>query len=147
MCATRAVNNANPTEVPARQFPTIEFPYQVILEYPRQNSVCGASIIAPLLLLTAAQCVWRKKPSELYAVAGENKQLVPEGTEQTLRVRQIIIHRNFTGSKYGERPLDNDIAILVLTQPIKFNNYVKPIQIPHQQQILPGKIYRIMFAN
>ncbi|XP_066562408.1 coagulation factor VII isoform X2 [Amia ocellicauda] len=50
-----------------------------------------------------------------------------EGTEQTIKVVQIIIHE-----KYVPLTADNDIALLKLQQPIVYSTYVVPICLPEQ---------------
>ena len=69
------------------------------------------------------------------ATAGEHIRYLPEGTEQVLPVRSIIIHE-----KYDNPTGVNDIALLVLKTPIKFTDRIKAIRIPGPNQKLPGKV-------
>ena len=115
-----------------------EFPHQVYLSRKKngQTIMCSASIIHPLLLLTAAHCVYDVKPETIDLVTGEYDLSLNDGTEQRPRVSSIIIHEKYDTGTYA-----NDIAILTLHSPIKLDNLTKWIQIPKRVQVLPGKAF------
>ena len=97
---------------------------------------CGASIIQPLLLLTAAHCitVLHLHPSQIRAVAGEHDLSVDgEYGEQLRNVSKIIIHDGWNSTTW-----ENDIAIIQLDEPFELSNYVQPIDIAEGDEIPRG---------
>ena len=99
---------------------------------------CGASIIHPLLLLTAAHCitVLNLVPEQIQVIAGEHNLAVSEEGEQVRNVSQIILH-----SGWNTTTLENDIAILVLNEPLQFDKYIRSIEIAKGGEIRPGNFY------
>ncbi|KAG2457284.1 coagulation factor VII-like [Polypterus senegalus] len=101
-------------------------PWQVLLAYG-DTHFCGGVIIHPLWVVTAAHCFPKVTTVNLKAVVGEHKIGVNEGTEQTIKVKKIIIHE-----RYVKDNTDNDIALLILDKPIIYSNYAVPICLPEK---------------
>ncbi|XP_066562407.1 coagulation factor VII isoform X1 [Amia ocellicauda] len=101
-------------------------PWQVLLMYGTKG-FCGGVILQPKWVITAAHCLELLKVKFLKVVVGEHHTELNEGTEQTIKVVQIIIHE-----KYVPLTADNDIALLKLQQPIVYSTYVVPICLPEQ---------------
>ena len=120
-----------------------EIPHQVSLQllghrHPGAH-FCGASIIQPLLLLTAAHCITilNLRPQQIRVVAGEhNLELDGETGEQIRNVSEIIMHEHWNVSSL----YDNDIAILALNEPLQFDNYTKSIDIATGDEVRPGNL-------
>ena len=116
-----------------------QFPHQVFLRLPPPPGGekwlgCGASIIHPLLLLTAAHCLYDGiNLRRINVTAGELDWRRAEGPEQFPQVHSATVHPKLNRSTW-----DNDIAILTLKNPIEFDNFTKPIRIPGTNQSLPG---------
>ena len=54
-----------------------------------------------------------------------------EGTEQTVRIKEIIKHPLYKRIQKGKHKIpDNDFAIIKLAKPVIFNKYVNPICLP-----------------
>ncbi|XP_041127761.1 coagulation factor VII-like [Polyodon spathula] len=107
--------------------PKGECPWQVLLE----NSglfFCGGVILHPNWVVTAAHCIHNKDAKKLKVVAGEHKTKEHEGTEQSIAVVEMIIHK-----EYAAQSADNDIALLRLEKPIIYNDYAVPICLPEKQ--------------
>lgn len=103
-----------------------EFPYQVFFEAVRQNETkhCSGSILTSVLVLTAAHCVIDSAPEEWNVYAGLTK-IEDRRHEQVKGVAKIWTHPDYNkGRKWA-----NDIAILVLSSPLRLNQYVETISI------------------
>jgi secreted trypsin-like serine protease len=92
-----------------------QFPYQVAL---LRNGIfdCGGSIISDVYILTAAHCLQNVTASRLTVVHGS--VFVHGGRKE--QVSKIILHKNYT-------PFIDDIALLKLKKPLKFDKFTKPI--------------------
>ncbi|EDW72046.2 uncharacterized protein Dwil_GK10736 [Drosophila willistoni] len=92
------------------------------------NQECGGVLVSPTMVLTAAECIMRRKVTELKVTVGTND--LSDGTGQTIDVMEAIIHI----SAYYPK---NDTALLKLTKMIKFSGYVKVIEIAGPDQTYP----------
>ncbi|KAF0695298.1 Aste57867_13879 [Aphanomyces stellatus] len=88
---------------------------------PGAESFCGASLIAPKLLLTAAHCI--KRGSTVYASIGshDNIPLATAKGVEMLQVTRQIAHPNYT----GKTSAGYDVAIYELAT----NSTIKPVSI------------------
>ena len=112
------------------------FPHTVSLQstYGRNRHFCGASIIHPRILVSAARCFKDYKPPYIQGVAGEWDLETAAGRVQVRSVSQLIIHEMYTASTH-----DNDIALVVLNESVKFDKYhVRPVLLLHPMSSLPG---------
>jgi secreted trypsin-like serine protease len=126
---------ARPTPPPTPPSPRIiggdlasagEYPWQAALvdagtDNPRAGQYCGATLIHPYWVLTAAHCMFDinnddlSAPEEIDVVVGVNQlSAAPRNglQGQRLKVDRIIVHPNFSLST-----LDSDLALLHLTTP------------------------------
>lgn len=90
---------------------------------------CGGSLITPNVVLTAAHCVNGKPPATLKIRAGEwdtqtKNELYPHSDHEVV---DVIVHENFY--KGG---LHNDIALLILKEPIVIAEHINTICLPPQ---------------
>ncbi|TKS65227.1 Coagulation factor VII [Collichthys lucidus] len=97
---------------------------KVLLLY-KDKGFCGGVIYKPTWILTASHCLESYSARSLTVVAGEHNTEVNEGTEQHIRVAEIIMHEN-----YETITADNDIALLRLASPIVYTAYAVPVCLP-----------------
>uniref|UniRef100_A0A4W3JRZ0 Peptidase S1 domain-containing protein n=1 Tax=Callorhinchus milii TaxID=7868 RepID=A0A4W3JRZ0_CALMI len=105
-----------------------EWPWQVSLQI--RSHLCGASIISDRWLLSAAHCFQEngfnvKFTSSVYGTAF----IVGEGTSRT--IERIITHPNFSIPGL----FNNDIAVLELSSPLTFTDFIRPICLPSSSHV------------
>ncbi|KAK4872936.1 hypothetical protein RN001_014965 [Aquatica leii] len=96
-----------------------QFPYHVFIRY-NGNYHCGGSIIDANTILTAGHCVNGRDIKKMDIVAGTNK-FTQGGVSYSVLGYKIHEHYSFL--------LVNDIAVIKVTPPIQFNQYIQPITI------------------
>jgi len=121
-----------------------QFPWQISLrEFSDTNSLhnCGASIISPKWVLTAAHCcVW--SATFYTAVAGDVNRTVVEEAEQHIHVLRKIEHPLYGNP--AESRFSNDICLLELESEYIFSNAVGPVSLPEQDEdVEPGTIQTV----
>jgi len=104
-----------------------EFPWQVAMKVNNRYH-CGASVIGPRHLLTAAHCVvsYQRSPTRLTLSVGDwDLKSVADGNTIQVVIRKVTVHH-----KYNRSNLQNDIAILELNRPISFSDRVRAVCLP-----------------
>ncbi|KAH8395605.1 hypothetical protein KR222_002860, partial [Zaprionus bogoriensis] len=124
-------SQANPKSIQKDQF-TIhgEFPWLVAIFSVANNAekfIGSGSILAPTAVLTAANVVYSQDARSLVIHAGEwdANSLVEPYPYQSRRVDKAICHQSFNAS--GQV---NDVALLLLKKPFRFNPFAKSICMP-----------------
>ncbi|KAM8903438.1 ST14 transmembrane serine protease matriptase a [Spinachia spinachia] len=116
-----------------------EFPWQVSLHVKGSGHVCGASIISPKWLVTAAHCVQDdtrtrySQPGTWEAYLGLHIQGNTKTSVVKRNLKQIIPHPNYNAYTY-----DNDIALMELDSPVTYSDYIRPICLPAPQHTFPA---------
>lgn len=115
-----------------------EFPWQISLHVKNYGHVCGASLISPKWLVTAAHCVQDdgrtrySQPSTWEAYLGLHTQKKLGSQVVKKNVKQVISHPN-----YNDYTFDNDVALMELDSPVTYSDYIRPICLPAAQHNFP----------
>ncbi|XP_067896209.1 coagulation factor X-like [Heterodontus francisci] len=119
-------NTPNVRIVGGQDCPLGQCPWQVLLVDEVGKGFCGGTILTELLVLTAAHCLNQTKA--ITAVFGEFDIKKDENTEQRQDVVAAVAHHKFV-----EKTYDNDIAVLLLKNPVEFNENIVPICLPQRE--------------
>ncbi|OXA64077.1 trypsin-1 isoform X2 [Folsomia candida] len=123
-------------------------PYQVsLVDTDMGMHFCGGSILNSFIILTAAHCLYRpsrgkelpslnnpRMPNEIRVVAGQYSLQWPDVTEQTRYVSEFVVHPAYFSI------LENDIALLQLSEPLNITRSVHPVQLPILDREFKGNI-------
>uniref|UniRef100_A0A673CRP2 Peptidase S1 domain-containing protein n=1 Tax=Sphaeramia orbicularis TaxID=375764 RepID=A0A673CRP2_9TELE len=112
LCGITPLNNRI---VGGEDAPAGSWPWQVSLQvFGRQ--ICGGSLINREWVMSAAHCF-----SRLISLGRQNLQGI-NPNEVSRTVATIILHPN-----YDSNTNDNDIALLRLSSPVTFTDYIRPV--------------------
>ncbi|KAJ8280279.1 hypothetical protein GJAV_G00052680 [Gymnothorax javanicus] len=116
-----------------------EWPWQVSLHIKNSGHVCGASVISPIWLVTAAHCVQDNQkvkysqPKMWEAYLGLHRQGVMGKLTEKRGIKRIIDHPYYNSYTY-----DNDIALMELDRPVTYNKHIQPICLPSKSHDFPA---------
>ncbi|XP_078356741.1 CUB and peptidase domain-containing protein 1-like [Oculina patagonica] len=141
LCATVALVEGNCGRRPhtrivgGTEAPVNSWPWQAMIMYAGKHpqQFCGGSLVHPNWVLTAAHCVNGKKPSSILVRMGAHGKYIKVGTEQDIKVEEIIVHPNYKKPKSES----NDIALLKLDKPAKLGKGVGLVCMPDPGLPLP----------
>jgi len=124
-CAPCGVENHHSKIVGGQPAHPNQFPWLAGLAYTWNYGVwCGASLFSSSWVITAAHCVDGDVPGDMGVRLGMWNQ---SGPYYQAYVSDIVMHPS-----YDSDTLDNDIALLRLTEPVEFDYDIQPICLPHQ---------------
>lgn len=120
----RFLERSQPKIVQGTPAPAGAHPWQAALLVsqigdPAQAGFCGAAILEPTWLVTAAHCVHALAPLDLHVVVGETT--IEHGARRANAAR-FIIH-----SAYDPATQDNDIALIETFEPLPLSETAKPV--------------------
>uniref|UniRef100_A0AB38ZEM6 Venom S1 protease 28 n=1 Tax=Oncocephalus sp. TaxID=2944721 RepID=A0AB38ZEM6_9HEMI len=125
-----------------------EFPWMAYLEVKHEvdkqvwNSTCGASVVTPRHILTAAHCLVSSgstvvKPENVKIILGKHNSDISIKYERRVSGQKIFIGELF----HKEGISHHDIALILTRQTIEFNNLIGPICLePEELPIINRRI-------
>ncbi|XP_029676576.1 uncharacterized protein LOC115243589, partial [Formica exsecta] len=106
------------------------YPWQASIRvrgHSRSSHWCGAVMISPLHLLTAAHCLEGYNKGTYFVRAGDYNTDIDEGTEAEANIEDYYVHEEF---RKGHR-MNNDIALILLKgHGISLGKDIMPICLP-----------------
>ncbi|XP_076379231.1 uncharacterized protein LOC143259719 isoform X2 [Megalopta genalis] len=118
--------------------PKGSYPWQASLRvrgHSRSNHWCGAVVLTPLHVLTAAHCLEGYNKGTYFVRAGDYNTETDEGTEAEANIEDYYIHEDF---RKGHR-MNNDIALVLLKgRGIPLGKNVMPICLPPENIDYPS---------
>ncbi|XP_061667149.1 prostasin-like isoform X2 [Syngnathoides biaculeatus] len=84
--------------------------------------VCGGNVISQEWVLTTASCIPSIDPRPWVLYFGRQNQSTTSPNEVNRTVAKIIIHPD-----YDNETLENNFALMGLSSPLVFNNYIQPV--------------------
>ena len=110
------------------------WPWQVGM-YFSGRFICGGTLIAPNWVLTASHCVvsggTTSDASNFEIVVGDLHRDINDTTERRHKVESIIPHPNYNG-----QTINNDIALMKLTDPAIITDHVVTACIPNKNDVI-----------
>uniref|UniRef100_A0A3P9MD82 Peptidase S1 domain-containing protein n=1 Tax=Oryzias latipes TaxID=8090 RepID=A0A3P9MD82_ORYLA len=110
--------NLNNRIVGGQDAPPGFWPWQVSLQGSRH--FCGGSLINNQWVLTAAHCLPSGSASGVKVVLGLQSLQGSNPNNVSRTITTVIVHPNYNSN-------DNDIALLQLSSPVNFTNYITPV--------------------
>jgi len=102
-----------------------EYPFMVRLLYLGTHHYCGASLIRPNVVLTAAHCVSEYGENvdtkDMKVAVGDYSESTTGKNEQTLELSKIIVHEKY--DSINGIPI-NDVALLILEEKVELKEGV-----------------------
>ncbi|XP_048418012.1 transmembrane protease serine 13a isoform X2 [Stegostoma tigrinum] len=110
-----------------------EWPWQVSLHY-KSRHVCGGTIISPDWIITASHCFfeddsYQPKYWRIYSGFISQRELLRAAQSS---VSKIVVH-----SRYSSDTNDNDIALMKLSNRLRFTDNIRPACLPTYDQQFP----------
>ncbi|KAL8622029.1 hypothetical protein ACOMHN_035557 [Nucella lapillus] len=101
----------------------------------RWSFICGAAILDEYNVITAAHCVSGGSAGDFRVRCGDFHLVNLDEFEQTKSIAAIKTHERYYGKpSYG---YPNDIALLKVASPLRFNRYVNTLRIAQRGDRVP----------
>lgn len=101
-----------------------DHPYQVSVRRHGLH-ICGGAIISTARVLTSACCINPSASPQIYSILAGTTDRTDECNGQLRNISKFTRYPDYTS-----KPLENDIAILELETPLKFDNTIARIALP-----------------
>ncbi|XP_041818028.1 serine protease 27 [Chelmon rostratus] len=110
------------------------WPWQVDVQTSTGGHICGGSIIAENWVLSAAHCFPNPSDVSSYIIYAGRYQLNGFNSHQsTHRVSRVVIPYGYVEPHGGK-----DLALVQLSSPVTWSDYVRPVCLPASGTLFPG---------
>ncbi|CAG07586.1 unnamed protein product, partial [Tetraodon nigroviridis] len=110
------------------------WPWQVDVQTSQNGHVCGGSIISEKWILSAAHCFPNPSDVGSYIIyVGRHQINGYNAHESSHRVRQVRVPSGYVEPRSGQ-----DVALVELSTPITWSDYVSPICLPSSGTLFPS---------
>lgn len=109
-----------------------EHPWQATIRVKGQGKSshwCGAVLVSRFHLLTAAHCLIGFPKGAYFIRLGDHHSEIAESSEVEVFIENLYIHEDFRKGQH----MNNDLAIIVLKSPVRFNDYIQPVCMPSKE--------------
>uniref|UniRef100_A0A2M4BSL3 Phenoloxidase-activating factor 2 n=1 Tax=Anopheles marajoara TaxID=58244 RepID=A0A2M4BSL3_9DIPT len=111
-----------------------QYPWMVSVRTTVQSKyLCGGALTHPNIVITTAHNVHGR--ANLIARMGEWDVST---TNEPLPHKDVAVADIFIHKKYKPRPIEHDIAILVLSDPVTYDQHIRPICLPQSTDRFEG---------
>ena len=118
------------------------WPWQVMLERPNGDLLCGGSLVSERTIVTAAHCLQKSEESGYPALiirVGAHARHSVSVVEQFDAIEDIVIHPDFRNR--DNEIYYNDVALIHLRKPIQISLYARPVCLPDSgAEFRPGTL-------
>lgn len=110
------------------------WPWQVDVQTTSAHHICGGSIITKKWVLSAAHCFPNPSDVASYIIYAGRYQLNGYNSHQsTHRVKRVVIPYGYEEPQKGR-----DLALVELSNPVTWSDYVRPICLPTSGTLFPS---------
>ncbi|XP_059180840.1 serine protease 27 [Centropristis striata] len=110
------------------------WPWQVDIQTTNTGHTCGGSIISEKWVLSAAHCFPNPSNLGLYIIYAGRYQLNGYNQHQSAHgVNRLVIPSGYSEPHYGK-----DLALVELSTPVAWTDYVRPVCLPASGTLFPG---------
>jgi len=112
----------------------------------REKCFCGATLITKNHAVSAAHCFRPKKDQELNNTYWPDVMIhfgainlkADDEEFQSRKLKDVVIHHEWKTGRYDDS-YDSDIAILRLSEPVRFSQFIQPICLPPEGEFTGTK--------
>ncbi|KAM9336639.1 serine protease 27 [Symphorus nematophorus] len=110
------------------------WPWQVDIQTASDGHICGGSIITENWVLSAAHCFPNPSDVSPYIIYAGRYQLNGINSHQSShRVSRLVVPSGYTEPHTGK-----DVALVQLSTPVTWSEYIRPICLPTSGTMFPG---------
>ncbi|XP_050721592.1 proclotting enzyme-like [Eriocheir sinensis] len=106
----------------------------LIMQAHKERFSCGGTLVTDTIILTAAHCFHGYGVEKVEVGLGKHGvSVLDEARAQWFMTTNFIVH-----PEYDANNIQNDAALVILSNPITFTPYVRPACLPHDDPNLDG---------